>query len=251
MVSKTIDVGSIPTAPVIMTRESMLAGFFLHKPVNTGALRSGKRIPMKKAAALFILTCSLALPLSACGEERPLLTATDYELDAETAQTIRGVKIGDGSDAFLAAYRDYDILSSVDGDSYQFLPAEEIPFDKSLTTILPSFFVDGAAVEIDSFCENNGIEEDALLSFLTDEAYLDHHAVVYQYLVFEWENGAITDIRSESMDYNKDASYYNSSAFGFPVMESAIPSRPTARADSHLAKFTHSYGLCSKCKVLN
>lgn len=43
---------------------------------------------------------------------------------------------------------------------------------------------------------------------MTDEAYLEHHAVVYQYLVFDWEDGRIKDIRSESMDYNKDASYY-------------------------------------------
>lgn len=162
---------------------------------------------MKKIAACFILTFSLAF-LNACGEEKPLLSPTDYDLDAETAQTIRGVKIGDGPDVFLAAYRDYDILSSVDGSDYQFLATEEIPFDKSLTTILPSFFVDGAAVEIDSFCENNGIEKGSLLSFLTDEAYLEHHTIVYQYLVFEWENGRIKDIRSESMDYNKDGSYY-------------------------------------------
>lgn len=163
---------------------------------------------MKKTALLLILTFSLSLALCACGEEKPLLSTTDYDLDAETAQTIRGVKIGDGADTFLAAYKDYDILSSVDGTDYQFLAPEEIPFDSSLTTILPSFFIDGTAVEIDSFCEDNEIEKDTLLSFLTDEAYLDHHAVVYQYLIFEWENGTIKDIRSESMDYNKDASYY-------------------------------------------
>lgn len=162
---------------------------------------------MKKVIVSLILTFSLSL-FCACGEEKPLLSATDYDLDAETAQTIRGVKIGDGSDVFLAAYKDYDILSSVDGGDYQFLPTEEIPFDQSLTTILPSFFVDGTAVEIDSFCENNNIEKDALLAFLTDGTYLEHHAVVYQYLVFEWENGVIRDIRSESMDYNKDGSYY-------------------------------------------
>lgn len=166
---------------------------------------------MKKLIVSLVLTFSLSL-LCACGEEKPLLSATDYDLDAETAQTIRGVKIGDGADAFLAAYKDYDILSSVDGGDYRFLPSEEIPFDKTLITILPSFFVDGAAMEIDSFCENNNIEKDTLLAFLTDEAYLKHHAVVYQYLVFEWENGTIKDIRSESMDYNKDGSYYNSQA---------------------------------------
>lgn len=184
---------------------------------------------MKKMIVSLILAFSLSL-LCACGEEKPLLSATDYDLDAETAQTIRGVKIGDSSDAFLAAYGNYDILSSVDGGDYQFLPTEEIPFDGSLTTILPSFFVDGAVIDIDSFCEDNGTTKDSLLSFLTDEAYLEHHSVVYQYLVFDWENGVIKDIRSESMDYNRDGSYYNSSAIGFPVMESAL-----------LTAFTHSY----------
>lgn len=162
----------------------------------------------KKIFAALSLSLMLSGLTVGCGEEKPLLSPTDYELDAETAQTIRGVKIGDNADAFLAAYKDYDILSSTDGKEYQFLPAEEISFHVTLTTILPSFFIDGAAVDIDSFCKENEIEKDALLSFLTDEAYLEHHTVVYQYLVFEWENGVITDIRSESMDYNRDASYY-------------------------------------------
>lgn len=154
------------------------------------------------------LCLALILTVCACGEEKPLLTPTDYDLDAETSQTIRGVKIGDGADVFLAAYRDYDILSSISGGDYRYLSPEEIPFDANLTTILPSFFIDGAAIDIDAFCEDNGIEKDSLLDFLTGEEYLKHHTIVYQYLVFEWENGVIKDIRSESMDYNRDASYY-------------------------------------------
>lgn len=162
----------------------------------------------KKIIPALCLAIVLSTLVCACGEEKPLLTPTDYDLDAETSQTIRGVKIGDGSDVFLAAYQDYDIFSSINGGDYRFLSPEEIPFDVSLTTILPSFFIDGAAINIDSFCEDNKIEKDGLLSFLTAEEYLEHHTVVYQYLVFEWENGVITDIRSESMDYNRDASYY-------------------------------------------
>lgn len=157
------------------------------------------------ALCLIFLLSGLAC---ACGEEKPLLAPTDYDLDAETAQTIRGVKIGDGADVFLAAYQDYDILSSINGGDYRYIPPAEIPFDSNLTTILPSFFIDGAAIDIDSFCEDSEIEKDSLLDFLTEEEYLKHHTVIYQYLVFEWENGVIKDIRSESMDYNKDASYY-------------------------------------------
>ena len=162
----------------------------------------------KKLISILGLTLILSLSVCACGEEKSFLSATDYELDAETAQTIRGVKIGDDSEAFLAAYRDYDILSSINGGDYRFLPVEEIPFTSSLTTILPSFFVDGSAIDLNSFCEENGIEKESLLSFLTDESYLEMHTVLYQYLVFTWENGKITDIRSESMDYNRDGSYY-------------------------------------------
>ena len=162
----------------------------------------------KKIISILSLALILSLFTCGCGEEKPLLSATDYELDAETAQTIRGVKIGDNAEVFLAAYRDYDILTSIDGGDYRYLPVEEIPFSSRLTTILPSFFIDGSAIEIDSFCEENGIEKEALLSFLTDETYLEVHTVLYQYLVFTWENSVITDIRSESMDYNRDASYY-------------------------------------------
>ena len=162
----------------------------------------------KKIIPTLFLSLMLSLLTCACGEEKPLLSATDYELDAETAQTIRGIKIGDNAEAFLAAYQDYDILTSVKGGDYSYLPVEEIPFADALTTILPSFFVDGSAIEIDSFCEENGIEKAALLSFLTDETYLQAHTVLYRYLVFTWEDGAITDIRSEAMDYNKDGGYY-------------------------------------------
>lgn len=184
-----------------------------HAPLcnyQQGACRSGKRILMKKKrSTLFALSFLLAALLCACGEEKlSLLTPTDYELDAETAQTIRGVKIGDDSEAFLAAYRDFDILTSIGGGDYLTLPAEDIPFDTSITTILPSFFVDGAALEIDGFCEENNIEKNNLLSFLTNEEYLSAHTVVYRYLVFTWKDGKVTDIRSEAMDYNRDGSFY-------------------------------------------
>lgn len=162
----------------------------------------------KKIISVFCLALMLSALLCACGKEKPLLAPTEYDLDAETAQTARGVKIGDRSDVFLTAYQDYDILSSISGGDYRFIPAEEIPFDGNVTTILPSFFIDGAAIDIDAFCEASEIEKDSLLSFLTEEEYLKHHTVVYQYLIFEWEDGVIKDIRSESMDYNKDGSYY-------------------------------------------
>jgi len=146
--------------------------------------------------------------MTGCGKEKPLLSASDYELNPETHQTSRGIAPGDTSEAFLAAYGDYRFFTSIDGGDYQFLDSEEIPSDSSATTLLPTFFIDGIPIDPDIFCTENEIAKTDLLAFLSSEDYLQSHTVIYYYLVFMWEDGIITDIRSEYMDYNEDASYY-------------------------------------------
>ncbi len=164
---------------------------------------------MKKTIISLLILCLASCILCACGEETPLLTLEDYKLDAENGSTSRGIKIGDDAGAFRAAYQDYMIFSAVEEDtSYQFLPMDEIPFDTIHSIILPTFFIDGQPLDMELFCEENEIEPSDLLTFLTDDSYLASHKVVYRYLTFIWEDGVITDIRSESMDYNQDGSYY-------------------------------------------
>jgi hypothetical protein len=167
------------------------------------------RIFTHKTAGILISTFLTAAALTGCGQEVCLLSATDYEYVSDMDETSRGIAVGDDADAFLAAYGDYEILTLVD-DTYQLLDAEEIPFDSdSLTTILPTFFIDGVATDTTLFCKENEIEKADLLNFLTSEDYLSSHTVVYRYLVFTWEMGVITGIQSESMDYNADAAYYD------------------------------------------
>ncbi|MDE6388002.1 MAG: hypothetical protein K2L82_09375 [Lachnospiraceae bacterium] len=163
---------------------------------------------MKKIVMLSAAFSLIAVLLAGCGESTPLLTAVDYELDIETNETNKGVSVGDTPENFLAAYGEYKIFTSVDGQDYQVLPTEEIPFDLAATTLLPTFFIDGLPVDTDAFCKENEIEKADLLNFLSSEDYLRSHTVVYYYLLFTWENGVITDIRSSYMDYNEDASYY-------------------------------------------
>ena len=159
---------------------------------------------MKKV--LFTLTAiGLAMAfLTGCGEGTPLPAAEDYELNTQTNTTSRGISPGDTSEAFLAAYGEYKLFTSTDGETYQVLDMEEIPFDLAITILLPAFFVDGLPIDPDAFCEENGIEKANLITFLTSEDYLASHTVEYRYLIFTWENGVITDIRSASMDYNED-----------------------------------------------
>ena len=162
----------------------------------------------KMIALLFALMLTLGL-MTGCGESAPLLSATDYELDPESRVTSRDVTVGDTAETFLAAYGDYKIFTSVDGGAYQVFAPEEIPFDSSITLLLPTFFIDGLPTDLDQFCEENEIEKSSLTDTLASDEFLKTHTVVYYYLLFTWENGAITDIRAEYMDYNEDAAYYN------------------------------------------
>ncbi len=154
--------------------------------------------------ASLILTLGL---MAGCGKTTPLLAATDYELDPESKVTSREVSIGDNAETFLAAYGDYKIFTSIEGGEYQVFAPDEIPFDSSVTLLLPTFFIDGLPTDLNQFCEENEIEKSGLTDTLTSDEFLKSHTVVYYYLLFTWENGAITDIRSEYMDYNEDAAY--------------------------------------------
>ncbi len=163
---------------------------------------------MKKQVKIPIMALLLTAMLTACGKETLLLQAYDYELNMETNKTSKGIGIGDTPEAFLDAYGDYVIETSIEQGPYQPLATEDIPFTDSIRTILPTFFIDDTPVTVADICEENEIERVDLLALLSSDAYLEAHTVVYHYMVFSWENGAITDIRSEFMDYNEDASYY-------------------------------------------
>lgn len=153
-----------------------------------------------------LLLCTFLL--TACEKGTPLLTAADYELNQETNTTSKGIGIGDTPEDFLNAYGDYVIETSIEYGPYQAINNDEIPFTDSIRTILPTFFIDGVPVTIEQICTENKIERADLLSLLSSEEYLQNHTVIYNYMIFTWEDGLITDIHSEFMDYNEDASYY-------------------------------------------
>ncbi|MCM1253167.1 MAG: hypothetical protein NC321_10120 [Clostridium sp.] len=163
-----------------------------------------KKIKTTAAAALLSLTALL----TACGKETPLLNEADYELNLENNTTSKGIGIGDTPEAFLEAYDGYVMETSIESGAYQPLPVDEIPFTESIKTILPTFFIDGFPSTIEQICSDNEIERTDLLALLSSDEYLMKHTVAYHYMIFSWENGVITDIRSEYMDYNEDASYY-------------------------------------------
>ena len=166
---------------------------------------------IKTILSAVLLSVMTLTALTACGKETPLLKAADYELNHENNTTSKGIGIGDTPEAFLSAYGDYVmyvIEPSIDSGFYQALKTDEIPFTESIRTILPTFFIDDNAVTIEQVCEENEIERTELLALLSSDEYLQNHTVIYHYMIFTWEDGLITDIHSEFMDFNEDASYY-------------------------------------------
>ena len=149
-----------------------------------------------------------AITLTACGKEQALLTSQDYDYSEDMDQTSRGVSVGDDKDAFLAAYGEYEILTSRDSSNYELLSTEEIPFDEPITTILPTFMIDGMPTTLDTICKENEIAKADVMTLLSSEEYLQQHTVMYYYLTFTWQDGIITKITSQSMNYNEDAAYY-------------------------------------------
>ena len=158
-----------------------------------------------KKAAVFLAAVILNIwLLTGCGESAPLLSADDYILDARSGQTSLGTAPGDNSEAFLETYGAYRFFTSIDGGDYQVLAPEEIPFDSSVTILLPTFFVDGQPIDPDKFCEENEIEKSALMESLRSADFLNEHTAEYRYLTFTWDNGMIADISSSYMSYNED-----------------------------------------------
>ena len=163
---------------------------------------------MKRYKSIICGLLFIATILTACEKVQPMLNKSDYALNLTDNTTNKGIGIGDNAESFLAAYGEYDMEISVEGGYYQSMPIEEIPFDKPIQTILPTFFIDDIPTSIAQICEENEIQRIGLLPLLSSEEYLDAHAVSYYYLIFGWKDGVITEIRSEYMDYNKDAYYY-------------------------------------------
>ena len=159
----------------------------------------------KKKAAILLVALILNICLfTGCGESAPLLSADDYVPDARSDQTSFGIAPGDNSEAFLEAYGAYRFFTSIDDGDYRMVDYEDIPFDSSVTILLPTFFVDGQPIDPDTFCEENEIEKSDLMEYLRSADFLSEHTAEYRYLTFTWENGVITDISSAYMSYNED-----------------------------------------------
>ncbi len=156
---------------------------------------------MKK---LLFLILSAALLLSGC-EKNTSGIAPASLFRVEGGVTADGVSVGDGKNAFINAYRSYTVqVAYRDAASdYMTMSISRIPYDDPISTMIANFFVDGEPVSYATLCAENNISESELYALMSSHEYLRSHDVVYRYLVFDWEDGVITDIVSEELNYNE------------------------------------------------
>ena len=156
---------------------------------------------MKKL--LYIILFGL-LFLSGCEKKTSdIAPAKLYEMDGES--TNNGVSPGDGKKEFIDAYQDYTIQVAYNDSvsNYLVMSIRKIPYEDSISTMIANFFINGKPVSEEELCEQNKIEPEQLHSLLSSSEYLRSHEVIYRYLRFKWEDGAIQKIESEELNYNE------------------------------------------------
>ena len=156
---------------------------------------------MKKLLYIVLFT---ALLLSGC-EKKSAEFAPASLFEMNGSETAAGLKTGDGPKAFKAAYGGYTIQVAFaeQPSNYRVMSASKIPYDENISTIIANFFIDEEPVSEDWLCKENGIDISGLHELLSSPDYLQQHDVVYRYLNFHWEEGVITDIDSEELNYNE------------------------------------------------
>ena len=191
--------------PIMRNKKASKLAYETRSAISLSHTEIPRNFLFNKKAAILLAAFGLHLYLlTGCGESTPLLTAADYILDTQSGQTSMGTAPGDTSETFLEAYGTYRFFTSIDGGDFQVLDPEEIPFDSSVTTLLPTFFIDGQPVDPDLFCKENEIDKSELLTYLRSADFLGSHTVEYCYLTFTWNEGVIADISTSYMNYNED-----------------------------------------------
>lgn len=156
---------------------------------------------MKK---LLFFTLFLLVFLTGCEKKDPVPADAELFLlkDGETAS---GLKAGDGSKEFIKAYQDYEVLVSRSDSEIpnEVISINRIPYQDNISTMIANFFIDDIPMSVEDICREYEIETGELLSMLSSNDFLRTHEVLYRYLLFHWEDGAITRISSEELNYNE------------------------------------------------
>lgn len=160
---------------------------------------------------LLLISSISTFLLSGCGQVIEAMTTADYVI-SEDGSTSKGIKIGDSLEQFFEVYENYAMLVSYGDEQYSVFHKKDILSEEDTFTtttfslLLPTFFVDDAASDTDALCETYQVEKENLLSFLNSEDFLKEHSVVYEFILFDFQDGILQNILNSSRDFNAEMS---------------------------------------------
>lgn len=166
---------------------------------------------MKKLLYM-ILLCSLLMIGCEKEVEIPKLTEADYVLN-NINETNKGIKIGSTLDDFFNAYADYNLMKFEADGSYTVFHKEAILTEEgtytenSFSFLLPTFFVDGNAMNTDDIATTYGLDKKELPQALRTEDFLAKHTVVYHFFLFDIQGGVVKNVSENSCDFNAELAY--------------------------------------------
>lgn len=157
---------------------------------------------MNKKLLYIIASCLFFL--SGC-EKKPAEIAPASVFEITDGTTAAGISVGDDDAAFIKAYKDYTIQVAYNdlSSSYIVMSIDDIPYEDNISTLIANFFIDGKPVSEETLCKENDVELSDLFDLLSSSSYLQAHSVQYRYLLFQWTDGAITEIQSDVLNYNE------------------------------------------------
>ena len=163
---------------------------------------------------LLVLSIISSFLLTACNEVVETMSSEDYVL-SEDGATSKGIKVGDPLETFFEAYENHAMLISYGDEQYavfhknDILTEEETFSTTTFSLLLPTFFIDDEACDTDLICETYQVTKENLLSFLNSEDFLKEHSVVYEFILFDFKDGVLSNILESSRDFNAELAYAN------------------------------------------
>lgn len=156
---------------------------------------------MKKLLCIFAFSL---LFLSGCEKDPAAIASADVFVMTDNT-TAAGIRPGDGRKEFINAYKDYTIQVAYNEreSGYLVMSIQKIPYEDNISTMIANLFIDNTPVSESELCEENNVKPEALYDLLSSPSYLRQHEVEYRYLRFQWQNGIITSIDSDSLNYNE------------------------------------------------
>lgn len=160
---------------------------------------------ISKQLSVILISTILAFTIIGCGDEL-VINEEDFILLSDSTNT--GITVGSSFEDFANAYSKYPTqLLDSNGEWKPFeYPAQEnyVSTKNDCSLMISTFCIDGVPTSTQVLMEQTGLDAVALNDYLASPEYLSSHKVVFRYIVFVFDDGIISALDDNYLDYNNE-----------------------------------------------